>query len=89
MLSSKEGRDAAGALMQFGGLGVTLALGVALFTWLGSLVDRQWGTTPVGLAGGCLLGAALGLYKVIRDVTQWSAAEERREGSGNSTDDTA
>ncbi len=72
LLASKEGREASQALLQFGGLGCSLAATVALFSWLGSLLDQRLGSAPAGLCVGCLVGAAAGLYKLIRDVVALS-----------------
>lgn len=78
MFASKEGQEAARALAKFSGLGCSLAAGVAFFAWVGYQLDRWWGTAPVGLAVMCLVGAGLGLYKVVRDVIRWSAEDDRR-----------
>lgn len=80
LLSSPEGREASQALMQFSGLGCSLAAGVALFSWFGYWLDRRAGTEPYGLIVMCLLGATLGLYKVIRDVIRISDEADRRTG---------
>ncbi len=81
LLASKEGRDASQALMQFSGLGCSLAAGVAFFSWLGYRLDQHFGTEPVWLATLCLLGAAGGLYKVTRDVIRWSERADREAGN--------
>ncbi len=78
LLASKEGREAAQALAEFSGLGCSLAAAVALFSWFGYGLDRWLGSEPVGLISMCLLGAALGLYKVVRDVTRRSDEDDRR-----------
>jgi len=78
LLASKEGRDAAEALAEFSGLGCSLAAGVAVFSWFGYQLDAWLGTEPAGLIGMCLLGSALSLYKVIRDVTRRSDEDDRR-----------
>lgn len=65
-------------LARYGGVGITLALGVAFFAWLGMLVDRRWGTAPWGLVVLGLLGAALSLYKFVRDVSRFNAEDEGR-----------
>lgn len=78
LLASKEGREAAQALAEFSGLGCSLAAGVAVFSWFGYQVDRWLDTAPAGLIVMCLMGAGLSLYKVVRDVTRWSDADDRR-----------
>ena len=72
--------------MQFSGLGCSLAAGIALFSWIGYRVDERLGTDPAGLIIMCLLGAALGLYKVVRDVTRWSDEDDRRSRAEKSDD---
>ncbi|NUP98297.1 MAG: AtpZ/AtpI family protein [Armatimonadetes bacterium] len=86
LLGTKEGRDASRALMQFSGLGCSLAAGVALFSGIGYALDQRFGTSPVWLAVLCLLGAGLSLYKVVRDVTRWSAEADRAGGEPERTD---
>jgi F0F1-type ATP synthase assembly protein I len=78
----KEARDASRALAQFGALGFTLALGVALFAGCGWWLDQRLGTAPVMLAVWCLLGAAASLYKAVRDVQRLAADLEEREQDG-------
>jgi F0F1-type ATP synthase assembly protein I len=80
VFSTKEGREASRALAQFGSMGITLALGVALFAGLGWWLDQKLGTEPVALASLCLLGAVLSLVKVVRDVQRWS--DETEPGAG-------
>lgn len=74
--NSAEGRQASEALVRYGALGFSLALGIAFFSWLGYLADARFGSAPAGLAAGCLLGAGLGLYKLIRDVVRQSVEDE-------------
>lgn len=72
LFGSSEGREASRALAQFGGLGISLSLGVVLFWYLGYRLDLWLQTTPVLQAMGCLVGAAVALYKLVHDVTRWS-----------------
>lgn len=67
------------ALGRFGSLGITLALGVAFFVWLGSLIDQRFGTAPWGVAGLGLLGAVASLVKLVRDVQRLSAEQSADE----------
>jgi len=60
------------ALGQFGSLGFTLVAGVALFAAAGMWLDRRLGSAPLGVAGLSLLGAALSLIKLVRDVQRQS-----------------
>lgn len=72
LFGTSEGREATRALAQYGGLGISLSLGVALFWYLGYRLDLRLGTTPIWQAVWCLFGAAAGLYKLVRDVNRWS-----------------
>jgi F0F1-type ATP synthase assembly protein I len=46
--------------------GISLFASVVVFCGLGGLLDRWLGTSPWFLAGGIVVGAALGLYQFIR-----------------------
>lgn len=77
--SSKEGRDAAQALGRYGSLGFSLAAGILLFSLLGAKIDAKFDCAPLGLAVGCLLGGALGLYKLVRDVIRQGSQDDRQQ----------
>lgn len=38
---------------------------IALGYWVGSKLDARWGTDPVVMAAGILVGGGLGLYYVV------------------------
>ena len=46
--------------------GITLFASVAVFTGIGWLLDRWFGTQPWCLVGGIVVGSAAGLYEFIR-----------------------
>ena len=46
--------------------GITLFASVIVCSGLGWLVDRWLGTAPWFLAGGVVLGAAVGLFEFVR-----------------------
>lgn len=63
------------------GWGMTVELLTATGVWggIGWLVDRWAGTAPWALAGGIVLGFALGVYLVfLRAGAQGEAEEEKR-----------
>jgi F0F1-type ATP synthase assembly protein I len=79
MMDPREAAGAGRALIQVGGMGITLALGVILFTAAGNWLDQRLGTSPALLMVGCLVGGALSLYKAVRDAQRAFAADEREE----------
>ncbi len=80
MIGSDDAREASQAVVRFGSLGCSLAAGVALFAGLGWWLDERLGTAPVWLAVMCLVGAAVSLYKLIRDVMRLSGEQEAGSG---------
>lgn len=50
------------------GAGMTWALSVLLFLWLGTRVDGWLGTRPVATLVGAFTGAGAGLYWMIRQL---------------------
>lgn len=59
----------ASQLGRYGGHGITLGLAVALFAWLGTLLDERLGTHPLFVLLGTFLGFGAGFYRLIRDLT--------------------
>ena len=85
------GRGWVGDLMRFAGLGMQLAIWVGLFGLLGWRADRWLDTTPWLLLVACLLGAACGMWNVVRSVTQdpeLNAPRTPRKPGPESTPDT-
>ena len=56
------------------GLGLQFVVTILVFLFVGQWMDRKFGTTPWLLLVGVLLGAALGMWMMIR--TARSAGEE-------------
>ena len=50
------------------GLGVQLAVTVAVFVWLGWWLDSRFGWSPWGMCVLGLLGVAAGLYHFLKDA---------------------
>lgn len=55
-------------VFRLAGLGVQLAVWVALPAYLGYLVDDWLGTRPWFLITGCVLGSVGGLWDAVRQV---------------------
>ena len=86
--SSEIQRASADAL----GHGITIAVSVALFLWLGDLLDQRIGTSPLFAFLGILLGAGGGFYRLYaqlvlipREEARLAAEKDRetREGEGS------
>ena len=50
------------------GYGLEMAVGVIGGLMLGRWLDRRYGLEPWGSLGCCMLGAAAGMYLLIRDA---------------------
>ena len=66
-------------LMRFAGLGIQFACWVGLLAFAGHQCDLWLDTRPFLLIAGCLLGAAGGMWDVIRTVGRWTRSVERAE----------
>jgi len=49
------------------GVGLELAGAIAVLAYVGSWVDRRFGTQPWGILGGVVLGLVGGLYNLVRE----------------------
>jgi F0F1-type ATP synthase assembly protein I len=49
------------------GYGLEMAVGVALGLWVGSWIDKRYGSAPWGVLICVFLGLAAGMYMLIRD----------------------
>jgi F0F1-type ATP synthase assembly protein I len=49
-------------------VGLTLVICSVIGTGLGDLIDRKWGTSPWGIAGGFLFGTAAGFIEMFKTV---------------------
>lgn len=75
-----ESSSTASQLGRYGGHGLALGLAVALFAWLGNLLDERLGTSPLFVIVGGGLGFAGGLYRLLRDLTH-EPPQDSSEGS--------
>ena len=50
------------------GHGITIAASVALFAWLGTLLDEWLGTRPIFVLLGAFLGFSAGFYSMYRSL---------------------
>ncbi len=71
------------------GHGITIAVAIGLFLWLGDRLDGVLGTSPIFALAGILVGAAAGFYRLYahlmtgRDPSRGAdEAGPDRDGSG-------
>lgn len=74
--------SAASQLGRYGGHGIALGLAVALFAWLGTLLDERLGTSPLFVLLGGAAGFAGGLYRLLRDLTGEAGEPGGSSGEG-------
>ena len=89
----KDGKDGfSGDWAKYMGMGFNMFAGVAIFGAIGYFVDRHWGTSPIGLIGGTVLGMVVGFYTVLKELSQtdktlWKDLKGTRNEDGKSDDD--
>lgn len=59
----------------YAGMGLTFALSILLFVWVGQWVDDKLGTSPLFLILGTFIGAGAGFYSIYRRLT----AQQKRD----------
>ena len=75
-----ESSSTASQLGRFGGHGLTLGLAVALFAWLGTLLDERLGTSPLFVLAGAFTAFGAGLYRMLRDLSDANDESTGRSG---------
>lgn len=74
-------------LMQCSGLGIQLAVTLALCTYLGMLLDQWLGTEPILIIVGGFLGLGSGMWSVVKAVERATAGSHGRDEAAD--DDSA
>lgn len=65
---------------RYGSVGIELVLTILILSWVGHwLDDRYWGSRGWGLAGGFVLGVAVGFRNLVRTAQQMQRDIERAE----------
>jgi ATP synthase protein I len=87
--SSAEERRERSAAARFAGLGLQFAVTILVSLWLGTWIDRKFGTAPVFLYVGVFLGAGAAFYSMYRQLMANLEREEqakraRRGSAGGS-----
>lgn len=63
----------------YSGLGLQLAVTVIIFWFIGKLVDEHYGTSPLWMVVGAMLGIAVGMYNFIKAVIELGKKKEKRD----------
>lgn len=62
---------------RFSGLGIQMGAVIAIFTWLGTYLDKKFASkTPLWTIGLSLFGVMAGLYLVIKEVIKMGKEDE-------------
>jgi F0F1-type ATP synthase assembly protein I len=72
-----ERLDALAAMGPFLGHGLTFAMAVGFFFFVGWRVDRWLGSTPVFAILGAFVGAGGGFYHIVRQVSRATPPADR------------
>ncbi len=54
----------------YSGLGLQLAVTVVIFWFIGRLIDEHYGTAPLWMIVGAMLGIVVGMYNFIKSVLE-------------------
>ena len=92
-LTSSEERRERSAAARFAGLGLQFAITLLVSLWLGTWIDRKFGTAPVFLYLGVFLGAGAAFYSMYRqlmaNLERDEQAKRARRGSAGDSSDSA
>jgi hypothetical protein len=64
------------------GHGITIAVAIGMFLWLGDLADKALGTSPVLALLGMFLGAAAGFYRLYVHMVVLPNRDDHEEADG-------
>jgi F0F1-type ATP synthase assembly protein I len=86
VLPRDQERRERSAAARFAGVGLQFAITILACLWLGTWLDRKFGTAPLFLYGGVFLGAAAAFYSMYRqlmaNLERDEAATRARKGAG-------
>lgn len=82
LLAAARGDKRSSSEGSMAGLGIQFVITVMAFLFLGQWLDRRLGTIPWLLLLGVLLGAALGMWNMVRAARQAENDERREAGLG-------
>ena len=85
-LPSDEERRERSTIAKFAGVGLQFAVTLLICLWLGTWLDRKFGTAPVFLYVGVFLGAGAAFYRMYRqlmaNLERVEAAKRARKRAG-------
>ena len=76
-LPSDQDQRERSAAAKFAGVGLQFAMTLLVCLWLGTWLDRKFGTAPVFLYSGVFLGAAAAFYNMYRQLMANLEREEQ------------
>ncbi len=62
----------------YSGLGLQLAVTVVLFWFIGKLIDEHYGTQPLWMIVGAMVGIVVGMYNFIKSVVELGKKKEKK-----------
>lgn len=65
----------------YSGLGLQLALTVVIFWFIGRLIDEHYGTSPLWMVVGAVLGIVVGMYNFIKAVIELGKKKRKQDES--------
>ncbi len=63
----------------YSGLGLQLAVTVVLFWFIGKMIDEHYGTSPLWMIIGAMLGIIVGMYNFIKSVIELTKKKNGRK----------
>lgn len=71
------------------GHGITIAVAIGLFLWLGNLADDALGTSPLLAFLGMFLGAAAGFYRLYVHLVILAAEDDEKRDEARDPEESA
>jgi len=65
----------------YSGLGLQLAVTVVLFWFIGKMIDEHYGTQPLWMIVGAMVGIVVGMYNFIKSVIELGKKKEKKDGN--------
>jgi F0F1-type ATP synthase assembly protein I len=62
----------------YSGLGLQLAVTVVLFWFIGKMIDEHYGTQPLWMIVGAMVGIVVGMYNFIKSVIELGKKKEKK-----------
>jgi F0F1-type ATP synthase assembly protein I len=87
MSGDPEAPSSRNTAARFAGVGLQFAVTLLLCLWLGTWLDKKFGTTPVFLYVGVFVGAAAAFYSMYRQLMANLERDERERRAAKSKGD--